>query len=752
MGIAHQSDKRIRERKNGGQCPPYGEEMSIENINPNDGTADAADEMLLSRYLEGRLEGAQKQTVEEQLRSSAAARRRLDALREEEKLLREALETLSEPTKRLGDKVIAALHNDERQRIQALRSRRWRRNAFAIMSAAATIVLCVWLVRPRDSMATVASGTPATLVTPVGERKALTKNSRIYEGDDLVTIQGQFVRLSLNADSAVDIDENSRVEFQKYNPSTLSLESGRIGLAVPEGESEVTVRLPQGSVRAAAGSLLDIWLPQPSATQWPEVLELLSTGAKTAEVANTNLPAVITVISGAAVACNETFPSGVSISAGNRVFLTPNDRKSRKVDMAASRVIETRRGRSWHALDGVGPQDRTVIGLLDKPNFVELGQRLGLTRNTGKDVADALEALQQASQTIEPYVRAEKLAPAQQQLRLAYEALEAGDERRPFGRMLEGLAHMERGRALVARRSQDDLIAANAAFDAARVAFEEAMKISADATSAPAAGKPDWAAAIAAGPSVTLRDLSPALQSSMLASFHHALAKYWVGRTAGEANDSLAAAKEFETLRGDLGRSVESMAVRLAEGLAYKQAGKTQKAIEAYEEVLAMSTAGISEASRKQADGIRQATLLAFAKLYVDAKEPARARQIQQDYSLLFPLETLANSPVYSEIERMLNETRIEDAQQAMEAKKFDVAEELYSIQLQRNPGNTTTLIQLLGPVVELKKGNRAHQIVKELQDKLTPEKLELHKALIEKALALPVTPAEENPALLPVR
>src|ERR1043165_457 len=81
------------------------------------GSPDPIDELQLIRYLDGRLGSAQKQEVEDLLRTSAAARRRLDALREEEKLLREALETLSEPSKRLSDKVIAAIHSDERFQI-----------------------------------------------------------------------------------------------------------------------------------------------------------------------------------------------------------------------------------------------------------------------------------------------------------------------------------------------------------------------------------------------------------------------------------------------------------------------------------------------------------------------------------------------------------------------------------------------------------------------------------------------------------
>ena len=120
---------------------------------------DPIDELQLMRYLDGRLEGAKKQETEELLRTNTAARRRLDALREEEKLLRESLETLSEPSKRLSDKVIATLHNEERFRVQAIRNKRLRRNLVWGMAVAASFVLCVLLMRPRESMGNAVAGT-----------------------------------------------------------------------------------------------------------------------------------------------------------------------------------------------------------------------------------------------------------------------------------------------------------------------------------------------------------------------------------------------------------------------------------------------------------------------------------------------------------------------------------------------------------------------------------------------------------------
>ena len=91
------------------------------------GSPDSPDWEMLHRYLENRLDAKERAGVEEILRTQAAARRTLDALREEQRLLREALEVRVEPSYRISDKVLFQLFSEERQRQQAARSSRWRR-------------------------------------------------------------------------------------------------------------------------------------------------------------------------------------------------------------------------------------------------------------------------------------------------------------------------------------------------------------------------------------------------------------------------------------------------------------------------------------------------------------------------------------------------------------------------------------------------------------------------------------------------
>ena len=251
--------------------------MAIENINPigpagsGQTPGEPLDELLLSRYMDGRLSDTEVHTLEERLRTDPVSRRRLDALREEERLLREALEPASEPSRRLGDKVIAVLHAEERQRQQDVRGRRVRRHVFTLLAAAASLLVCVWLVRPRDSVGTAVSGTAATVVTLNNDRRPLTADGRFYEGDQIITAEGQFVRLRLASGAVLDLDEHSRLSIEKARPlPTLRLENGRMGVSSPQGD--VLVHVPQGAVQVTAGALADVWLPRPAEVIWPDAL------------------------------------------------------------------------------------------------------------------------------------------------------------------------------------------------------------------------------------------------------------------------------------------------------------------------------------------------------------------------------------------------------------------------------------------------------------------------------------------------
>lgn len=767
--------------------------MAIETHNPIEpaptGPSEQVDELLLHRYLDGRLEMAECRAVEEMLRANAPARRRLDALREEERLIREALEPLAEPSRRLGDKVIAALQGEERSRLALLRTQRVRRHVFTALAAAASLLLCIWLIKPRDSVGSAASGTGATLQTLSGERRPLTKDTLFYEGDQIVTALGQFVRLRLSSGALLDLDEHSRLNVEQARPvPSFRLESGRLG--VRAHESEVLVRLPQGSVRATAGSLVDVWLPRPAEAVWPEALEPAPGGAVRAAAPGVDLPAAVTAFSGTAYVANEKAPAGIGITAGSRALLWRHMRSIAPLAVEASRVLEARQGRTWHTLDGVTPQDRTVIGLLERPDFDDLNRRLNMAGNTSpavaQAVAEALALLQDAAQTAAPAERAEKLATAQQALRLAYAPLRASDEHRAVGRLVEGLAHLERGRALIASApapSQPNMpvrpagaaapesvrTAATAAFDAARVAFEEALGVESGAALPAADAQCDWARQLAAGPSVTLRELSPANQAALLAAFHHAVARYWLARIAsapppaGAAEpekEAAEAAKEFDALRGALGRSVETLATRLAEGLALEAAAgsaETQakalrgKAVEALEEVLAAPLAGWADASRRRGEGLRQVALLALVRAHLANQEPAQARAAAEDFRILYPLDT--GGPVAREIAELLNADLLKQADAAFAAGHQQAAVMAYDEWLNRsaafisanNAATLTARLNLLKALIALKNGPRARQEAAALAACIPPERKAELDALAGEAARLPQDPAKDR-------
>jgi hypothetical protein len=665
------------------------------------GSNDPVDEVLLSRYLEGRLDETERRALEELLRTNAAARRRLDALREEERLLREALETLSEPSVRLSDAIIAKLHAEERARCQAVRVQRVRRHVFTVLAAAASLLLCVWLVRPRDAAGTLVSGTAASLTTPAGDRRVLNKDSRVYEGDRIGAALGQFVRLRLAGDAILDIDEQTRLLIARSRPApALELEAGRIGVRTER--EDVQVHVPQGVVRVAPGSLVDIWLPRPAEIAWPGALEPLASVASAPAAATAELPAVVTVLAGAADVTNAMPAGTVTVSGGGRAVFQNATRSIVAVDLRRSRALDVRQGRSWHALDGVAPEGRAVIGLLDQPDFADLGRRLRMTDGAPQQVvqavAEPLAQLQAAMRATDAAQRAEQLAAAQQALREACAPLKAGDERRAFGRVLEGLAHLERGRALVAPPAGSDvtrLLAAAAAFDAARVAFEEALKTETETGADQADGKPLWARQIAEGPSVTIRELSPANQSALLAAFNHAVARYWLARTqaaalsvaSGEAAAiepaavrTLAqeAAKELNAVGALLGRSVEAVAARLAESLALEAAAaipdgdaKTlrAKAVQTFGEVLDTPLAGWNEPARRYGDGIRQAALLALVRTHLTVGDMTEAGTAAADFNLLYPLAD-ATAPA-RQIRGLLSVYLLKEAVAAMQAGRW---------------------------------------------------------------------------------
>ena len=652
--------------------------MDKNNINESEALANGAfpygnngaDELLLHRYLDQRLDEKERAQAERMLRSSIGARRHLDGLREEENLIRESLEIRSEQGKRLGDKVIATLHAEERHRLYVLRARRLRTQIGWVVGAAACLLLTFFLARPREAAGTAVSGSSATVITQRGEHRALTHNMRVYEGDQLCTAQGQFVRIQFS-NAIVDIDENSRLSLERSeNGPSLRLDAGRLGIEA--GKDDVTVSAPQGTARVTSGAHADVWVPEPSAARWPEMLASPPPGQsviKTGSAADLSSVSVVcvTVFSGTVYVGNSSLPSGVPLAKGYSAMLGAHTRSIRKVDLAGSRVLDTRSGPGWHTVDSMA-SGRTDIGLLECPDFVELGSRLHMTENAPA-VSEALKLLRDGMQSGLAQ-RAEKLAAGQQALRTAYEPFKATDERRRCGRMLEGLAHLQRGLALASTAdtgsataaATEQKQAAYAAFRAACVAFEEALD-PVFTGSAPTTDTKPWVRSLVANNSATLAVLLPDEQTALLAAFFHPVALSWQQRfgidaaqnETGAPAENLDAAKEFAKLRLDLGRSVEALAARLAEGLALSQAGNLEKAVDALQEVVAEPLAGYSPVARQHTHGLKQAALVALVKIFAQEHEAiSKAQSAAEDFWLLCPLENA--SPAGREIVRVLDE------------------------------------------------------------------------------------------------
>jgi hypothetical protein len=628
--------------------------------------------LQLHLYLEGRLDAAQRQTIDELLRSNAAARRTLDALREEQRLIREALEVRAEPSRRLSDQVLFTLHTEERARASAARNRKLRRQFISVAGLAAALVFCLWLVRPRDYTGVGESGTVATLQRASGEKTEFTANTRIYEDDTITTALAQFVRLKLYNDATLDLDEHSRLTALKVgaNP-VLRLESGRLGLNSEGASFASTIELAQGSVRVEAGSHVDIWLPQPSNAIWPDRLAFKPKALATLLSVNATR-AVVTVFKGKASFTSDKTVAGTTLGAGQRAVLTGSTWTVCSVDLANSHAMDMRDGHSWHGeRDSAGPQARTPVGLLDSFNFSQLGVRLKLTEKTTPAVLEALQVLHQAMALTQPAAKADMLAQGQGDLRRACEELDQLDDRRRYGRVIEGLAHLERGCTLAAMNNEQENQTALNAFEAAVIAFDEALR---PLSAAPNSPLPEalWPKQLnSAGPATTMLDLSAENQAELLASFHHALAEVWQARMLPPADARSVAAKaaqEFSTLRGQIGSHTETLTARYAEGLARGLAGESEKSVESFLDVLAVPLSGCSDVTRRAGDGIKQAAALALVKEHLLSGDMKKAHAAAEDFVILYPLD--ATGPVNAEIDRLLKAAETPKTETAPEVKK----------------------------------------------------------------------------------
>ncbi len=624
--------------------------MSDSNQNIKLGSAEPLDELVLHRYLEGRLDSKERSTVDELLRVNATARRTLDALREEQTLIREAFEPRVEPAHRIADKVLFTLYSEERKRQQVIRNRKWRRQISIGFGLAAAVALCFFLIRPRDAAGLSESGTVASLITRSGERRALTHDSRIYEGDAIIATQGQFVRLHLTSDALLDVDEFSRVVVDKGgNAPEFHMQSGRLGVNARGSRHTTVIYLPQGSVTIPAGAWVEVWLPQESKITWPDLLATLPPQAHSTSAEKPPVPAIVTVFRGSVSFANEKTPTGTTLNAGDRALFSAQAAVTQKLDLANTHAQTARDDQNcWNTQD-TGPQDRPIVGLLQTPDFMDLGKRLKMDVKVPDALPEALKGLQTALDTNSPTERVVKLASAQAELRRASEMLSVDDARRPYGRMLEGLAHAARGQVLLALDQNGERnAAATSAFEAATVAFEEALRTSADDNTQ----KPSTWAQSMNTPGSVLSNLTAADQSALLAAFNHAVALYWQART-GDARRAGEAADEFEALHTQLGRHIEALAARYGQAAAYGLAGQREKAIAAYDDILSTSLAGCSDPIRKLGEGLKQAALMGLAHEYVGAGQVDKAKLVEQDFKVLFPLDE--NSPVLGQIQREID-------------------------------------------------------------------------------------------------
>ena len=235
------------------------------------------DELELHRYMDGRLDESQRAAVEQALRSDPAARRTLDALREESRLLASALEFQVEPSHRISDKVIAQLHLEERSRVAAARTRRMFSHLWKGAAIAAALAICFLLVKPKDEAGSLLSGTAASIVTR-SEKREVKRGQRIYDNDVIETAKGQFVRFGLAGGSFIDIDENSTLSMEKSGALPIvRLTRGRIGVSVADGQRGVQIELPQGVVTVQDGSKADVWLAEAVSVKWPVLFSVSQT-------------------------------------------------------------------------------------------------------------------------------------------------------------------------------------------------------------------------------------------------------------------------------------------------------------------------------------------------------------------------------------------------------------------------------------------------------------------------------------------
>ncbi len=658
------------------------------------------DELTLHRYLDGRLDERQRSSVELALRADPAARRTLDALREESRLIGAALEAQSEPLSgagRIGARVVATLHLEERSRTAFLRTRKFVRRVGFAAALAAALTICFLLVKPRTPAGSVLSGTHATIAVH-GEKRDGQKGAHVYDGDGISTEKGQFVRLGLSGAQSIDVDEFSDLAIEKSGAApVLRMTRGRMGVTVGESQHSVQIELAQGVVTIQPGTRADVWLPEQTAVRRPEIFmapAALPSAAATAQ----NESAIVTVFKGYAQIVCEKNGLSFNVKQGVRAQFTKTGVQPRLVNMAGSRVLDMRGDDGLHTRDNMAPVEWTLLGVMEKPQFEMLGRRWGLSVPGGAGnapIADALKQLDEAM-LVQPHAaRAEKIADGQKALRQACETLAQNDERRRMALTLEGLAHFEQGCARVAAGGKEGSDP-HASFEAARVAFDSALAGDAAHKDPATPNVPvEWRGAYTGGSAApAFASLPIEAQAALTASFRRAVALSWSARImppqlvvldceeatldiSEKPNTMRTAAEAFAQLHDELGHTVESLAALLGEAICDLRAGDApsrRKALDALHVLVSKPIAGTDGAARQAFEGIRQAALIELVRINACGHEAQKTLDAAHDCELIFPLDT--NAPQFKELRALLMKGLEAQKTAAFAEKRYDNAVE----------------------------------------------------------------------------
>jgi hypothetical protein len=489
----------------------------------------------------------------------------------------------------------------------------------------------------------------------------------------------------------VDVDEDSRLAIEKGAASLLALKRGRIRISTAASKQSVLLRTSCGHIRAEQDAEFEFWLATPCQARLPEWTGPWTPGQPSA--ASEGELACLTVYRGSAYVHTNDHPNGYPVMAGSRVGFTAAKLPLYTQEFDDWEALDSRRQR-WHVLDGVSPSSLALLGLYPPFKWQDLGMRMGLLTQDvpgGPDVAKALrgafDVLAQAEGQKDIGARAADLSQGQQALRDASQGLPLSTELRWLGRVVEGLAHFERGRCLRAVDTEQSRADAMGAYQAAAVAFHEALAgsqrdLKTDATVAPGLGElpaPEL--------SVTsrLRELTPVEQGLLLARFYLPWAQQASAELSNESGKAATLAREplpplFEQAAALLEATVEGLSARLGRARALADEDRTDEALNVLAELRAFSVAGLPDATRARVEGLRQAAHIETVRIYAARRQWGHVEDVLDAFQMRYPLSM--NGPAAQEMERIRAEALAKAADAAFDRKDWLTANQLYTLLL----------------------------------------------------------------------